>query len=122
MKGINLKDLQKTSIYILILGCLLLIFFRNGRLLVSFALGSALMIINLRVLKWIVETALKREEKRKWFFLFLPLQFLLLLGFISIVILYGNIEPVFFLIGISTFFIAILINSLQFSGRQNAGT
>jgi hypothetical protein len=110
VKEITVRDVERTSIIVLIVGSTILVLLaRDERVLVSFALGSSLVIVNLRALKWIVEGALKRERKKMWFLLFLPLQFLLLLGFVTILLFYGSVRAVPFLLGISTLFLSILI-------------
>jgi len=47
----------------------------------------------------------------------LPLKLLILVAFIAVVVIYGDIDLVFFLVGLSTVFISVVIN--QFSGLWN---
>jgi len=42
----------------------------------------------------------------------LPLKFLILIGLVAIVVIYGDIDIVFFMIGLSTVFMSVIINQI----------
>jgi len=79
----------------------------------SFAVASAIVILNFRLLKNIIaRLILKQEIAKKDLFLALPAKFLLLLGILTVVVIYGNVKVSYFLTGLSTVFISILISQL----------
>lgn len=123
MKEITFRNVEKTVAVILVLGSILLIVLtRDEKMLVSFALGSALMLMNLRVLRWIVEGAIRRERKKTWFLLLLPLQFGCLIALVSLLFLYGGLNAVAFLLGISTLFVSVIVTFLTPLGSHTDGT
>jgi hypothetical protein len=80
----------------------------------SFAVASAIVTLNFRLLKKILENLLiKKIFVKKDLFIRLPLKFIVLMGAIAVFILYGNIRLVYFMIGLSTVFISILINQFR---------
>ncbi len=111
MREITISDVEHTNAAILIIGSLaVLIATRDFMAVFSFAVASAIVTINFRLLKKIIENLLiKKTFDKKDLFIRLPLKFLILLGAITVVVLYGNIRIIYFLIGLSTVFISILI-------------
>ncbi len=115
MREITVANVEHTNVAILVIGSLaVLIGTRDYMALFSFAVASAIVTINFRLLKKIVENLLiKKIFEKKDLFIRLPLKFLLLLGAIGVVVLYGDIRVIYFLIGLSTVFISILISQFR---------
>ncbi len=114
MKETKISDIEHVNVIVLIIGSLLTIFvMREFKYLFSFAIASSIMTLNFRFLKRIIESGLlKSEINKKDLIIKLPLKFIVLAGLMVIVLLYGEIDIIFFLIGLSTVFISILINQL----------
>jgi hypothetical protein len=129
MKETKISDIERINIIVLVIGSILaMVIMREFKYVFSFAVASAIMTLNFRFLKKIIEGGLlKAENKKIELAVKLPLKFLILVTFIAVVVIYGDINLVFFLIGLSTVFISVVIN--QFSGlwkpavkrRQNNG-
>jgi hypothetical protein len=115
MREITIANVEHTNVAILVIGSLaVLIATRDYMALFSFAVASAIVTLNFRLLKKIIENLLiKKIFEKKDLFIRLPLKFLLLIGAITIVILYGDIRLIYFLIGLSTVFFSILISQFR---------
>jgi hypothetical protein len=115
MREITVSNVEHTNVAILVIGSLaILIATRDYMALFSFSVASAIVTLNFRLLKKIIENLLiKKIFDKKDLFIRLPLKFLLLLGAITIVILYGDIRMIYFLIGLSTVFLSILISQFR---------
>ncbi len=114
MKETKISDIEHVNVIVLIIGSLLTIFvMREFKYLFSFAIASSIMTLNFRFLKRIIESGfLKSEINKKDLIIKLPLKFIILAGLMVIILLYGEIDIIFFLIGLSTVFISILITQL----------
>jgi hypothetical protein len=129
MKETTISNIERINVIILIIGSILaMVIMREFKYVFSFAVASAIMTLNFRFLKKIIEGGfLHAEAKKIDLAIKLPLKFLVLVALVAIVVIYGDINLVFFLIGLSTVFISVVIN--QFSGlwkpavkrRQNNG-
>jgi hypothetical protein len=129
MKETKISDIERINVIVLVIGSILaMVIMREFKYVFSFAVASAIVTLNFRFLKKIIEGGLlKAENKKIELAVKLPLKFLILVTFIAVVVIYGDINLVFFLIGLSTVFISVVIN--QFSGlwkpavkrRQNNG-
>ncbi len=114
MKETAISDIERINVIILVIGCILsLVIMRDFKHVFSFAVASAIVTLNFRFLKKIIEGGLLSGTVRKVDFLLkLPLKFLLLAGLIAVVVIYGDINVIFFLVGLSTVFVSILINQI----------
>jgi len=114
MKETTIINIEHVNVIVLVIGSLLsILIMREFKYLFSFAVASSIMTLNFRFLKKIIEAGfLKSEGAKKGFLIALPLKFLVLVGLIVLVFLYGEIDIVFFLIGLSTVFISIVINQI----------
>jgi hypothetical protein len=114
MKEINAAEIERINVGILVIGSLLaLVVMRDFSYLFSFAVGSAVMTMNFRLLRKIIEGGLtKGTASKKGFLIKLPLKFLGLIGVVFVVVVYGDISVVFFLIGLSTVFLSIIISQI----------
>jgi hypothetical protein len=119
MKETKISDIERINVIVLVIGSILaMVIMRDFKFVFSFAVASAIMALNFRFLKKIIEGSLLMSENRKVeLAIKLPLKFLVLVALIAVVVIYGDIDLVFFLIGLSTVFISVLIN--QFSGLWN---
>ena len=119
MKETKISDIERINIIVLVIGSILaMVIMREFKYVFSFAVASAIMTLNFRFLKKIIEGGLLEAENKKIeLAVKLPLKFLILVAFIAIIVIYGDIDLVFFLVGLSTVFISVVIN--QFSGLWN---
>ncbi len=119
MKETKISDIQRINVIVLVIGSILaMVIMREFKYVFSFAVASAIMTLNFRFLKKIIEGGLLEAKNKKIeLAVKLPLKFLILVAFIAIVVIYGDIDLVFFLVGLSTVFISVVIN--QFSGLWN---
>jgi hypothetical protein len=119
MKETKLSNIERINVLVLVIGSILaMVIMREFKYVFSFAVASAIMTLNFRFLKKIIEGGLlKAENKKIELAIKLPLKFLILVAFIAVVVIYGDIDLVFFLVGLSTVFISVVIN--QFSGLWN---
>ncbi len=119
MKETKITDIEHINVFVLVIGSILaMVIMREFKYVFSFAVASAIMTLNFRFIKKIIEGGLlKPEGKKLELAIKIPLKFLILIALIAIVVIYGDIDVVFFLIGLSTVFISIVIN--QFSNLWN---
>lgn len=119
MKETKISDIERINVIVLVIGSILaMVIMREFKYVFSFAVASAIMTLNFRFLKKIIESGLLLAENKKIeLAVKLPLKFLILVAFIAVVVIYGDIDLVFFLVGLSTVFISVVIN--QFSGLWN---
>ena len=119
MKETKILDIERINVIVLVVGSILaMAIMREFKYVFSFAVASAIMTLNFRFIKKIIEGGLLQPEGKKIeLAIKLPIKFLILIALIAIIIIYGDIDIVFFLIGLSTVFISIVIN--QFSSLWN---
>lgn len=109
-----LSDIERINIVVLIVGAVAAIFImREYKYVFSFAVASAIMTLNFRFLRKILEGAFSAAEiRKKGLAIKLPLKFFALVALIVLVVLYGDIDIVFFLLGLSTVFVSIVISQV----------
>jgi hypothetical protein len=114
MREITVNQVERCNLGIFILGSIAVaVFIRDVMAFFSFAVASAIVIFNFRLLKNIItKLVLKQEIGKKDLLITLPLKFILLLGILTVIVVYGNIKPVYFLMGLSTVFVSILVSQL----------
>lgn len=130
MKEITTAEIEYINIGVLVVGSLLsIIIMREFKYLFSFAVASGIMTLNFRLLRKIIETGLLSKDRKKQFVLInLPIKFLVLAGIVGIIIAYGEIDITFFLLGLSTVFVSIIIShipnifTLSLKRREKNGT
>jgi hypothetical protein len=115
MKETIINDIERINVYILILGSiLLLVITREFKYIFSFAVASSIMTLNFRFLKKIIEGGFGQSKvQKKDLLIKLPLKFLVLVGLVVLVIVFGDINVVCFLIGLSTVFISVVVSQIQ---------
>ncbi len=114
MKETTASDIEHINVFILVLGSILsLVIMREFKYLFSFAVASSIMTLNFRFLKKIIEGGfLQSTVSKKNILIKLPLKFLILAGLLCVIIIYGDIDVIFFLIGLSTVFLSVVINQV----------
>jgi hypothetical protein len=130
MKESTIDDVQRINVVILVAGSLLSLFImREFKYFFSFAVASAIMSVNFRLLRKIIEGAVSDiSVSKKDLLIKLPLKFLVLFALIAVVLIYGNVDMLFFAAGLSTVFLSIIINQIGLSfipaikRRQKDGT
>jgi hypothetical protein len=110
----TINNIERINLFILILGSLLsLLIMRDFKYFFSFAVASAIMTLNFRYLKKIIEGGFSRSTiNKKDLFIKLPLKFIVLAGLVFVIIRFGDIDVIFFLVGLSTVFISIVFNQI----------
>jgi hypothetical protein len=130
MKETTIDVVQRINVVILVLGSLLSLFvMREFKYVFSFAVASAIMTLNFRLLRKIIEGAVSDiSVSKKDLLIKLPLKFLVLFALIAVVLMYGNVDMLFFAVGLSTVFLSIVINQIgpafipAMKRRQKNGT
>lgn len=114
IKETTINDIEHINIAVLVIGSVItLLLMREFRYLFSFAVASAIMTMNFRFLRKTIESGfLSSPVSKKELLIKLPLKFLVLVGLVFVVIVYGDTDIVFFLLGLSTVFMSIVINQL----------
>ena len=114
MRETTLSDIERVNMVVLLLGSILAaVIMREFKYFFSFAVGSSMMVLNFRFLRRIVQNvSLERAEFKKEMLIKLPLKFLVLVGLVSVVVIFGDISVAFFLVGLSTVFISIVMNQI----------
>jgi hypothetical protein len=146
MRETTTSEIERINVIILVLGSFAsLAIMRDFRHFFSFAVASSLMTLNFRYLRKIMEgffsgsapngegeasgvpTETVPTVSRAELFIKLPLKFLVLIALVVIIVLWGNVSILFFVIGLSTVFLSIVFSqvSAAFSpgvGRKEDGT
>jgi hypothetical protein len=113
-KETTLDNIQRINVVILVVGSLLVLFImRDFRCFYSFAVASAIMALNFKLLRRIIEGAINNISMTKMDLLIkLPLKFLALFALIGVVLFYGNVDMLLFAGGLSTVFLSIIIDQI----------
>jgi hypothetical protein len=131
-----LTEIERINVIILAIGCLAAtVIMREFRYVFSFGVGSAIMTLNFRFLRKGIEgvfqkmqqsegaetdelaqesNQLTKQINKKALIVKLPLKFLALVTAVILVVLYGDIDVIFFLVGLSTVFISIVLSQISF--------
>jgi hypothetical protein len=115
MREATIRDIERINCFILILGSVASVaIMRDFKYFFSFAVASAIMTLNFRFLGKIIQSAFGRSSiSRKELAVKLPLKFLVLIGLVVLIVVFGDIDPIFFVIGLSTVFIAVLVDQIS---------
>lgn len=111
MRETTVSDIERFNLIVFLLGSILsLVIMREFKYFFSFAVGSAMMVLNFRFIRKIIEGGFSNPTvSKKEMLIKLPLKFLVLAGLVTVVIVFGDISIGFFLVGLSTVFISIVI-------------
>jgi hypothetical protein len=129
MREIRIGDIERINVLVLVIGSILtILIMKDFKHVFSFLVASAIMTLNFRLLRKILEGVFSGGGvSKKELALKLPLKFLILFGLVGLIVRYGDIDPVFFLLGLSTVFISVCITQLGVAmgpaskRRQNNG-
>ncbi len=127
MRETTVSDIERINVIILVLGSIAaIVIMRDFKHFFSFAVASAIMTVNFRLIRKIMEGVFsgasinKRELVVK-----LPLKFLGLIALVTVIVLWGDIDILFFVIGLSTVFLALVISQIHLAftpRRKHNGT
>ncbi len=107
------SEIERINVIVLVLGSIAsLMIMREFKYFFSFAVGSAMMTLNFRLLRRIVTRIFEGGVLHKRELVKLPLKFLALAGLVAIIVLLGNVDALFFLAGLSTVFFSIVIQQI----------
>jgi hypothetical protein len=106
------SDVERFNVIVLIVGSIAsLLIMRDFRHFFSFAVASAIMTLNFRLLRSIMEGFFSKSDlRKKELAIKLPLKFFGMIALVVIVVVWGDIDIVFFLIGLSTVLLSLLIS------------
>lgn len=115
MREISITEIERFNVAVLVLGSIGIgIVTRDLMAFFSFVVASAIVTLNFRLLKNIIDKLLfKHIYEKKDLLIVIPLKFILLLGILTVVVMYGNVRLAYFLFGLSTVFISIIISQLR---------
>lgn len=115
MREATIRDIERINCFVLIIGSVASIaVMRDFKYFFSFAVASAVMTLNFRFLGKIIQSAFDRSSiSKKELAVKLPLKFLVLIGLVVLIVVFGDIDPIFFVIGLSTVFIAVLVDQIS---------
>ncbi|MDR2018880.1 MAG: ATP synthase subunit I [Syntrophobacterales bacterium] len=114
MREATLSDIERLNAIVLLLGSVMsAVIMREFKHFFSFAVGSSMMVLNFRFLRKIIEGGFSNPNiSKKEVLIKLPVKFLILVALVTVVIVFGDVSVTFFLIGLSTVFISIVINQV----------
>jgi hypothetical protein len=114
MRETSTNDIERINIIILVVGSIAsAMIMRDFVHFFSFAVASAIMTLNFRLLRKVVEGFFARSVlSKKELFIKLPLKFFVLIALVVVIFLWGNVNILFFVIGLSTVFLSILISQV----------
>lgn len=115
MRETTLSDIERVNVIVLLLGSLLsAVIMREFKYFFSFAVGSSMMVLNFRFLRKIIENISSDPAvSKKEMLIKLPIKFLVLVGLVAVVVIFGDISVALFLTGLSTVFMSIVINQVM---------
>jgi hypothetical protein len=121
MREATIKDIERINLFVLILGSIASIaVMRDFKYFFSFAIASAIMTLNFKFLGKIIKNSFGGSSVNKAeLAIGLPIKFLALVACVVLVVVYGDIDPIFFVIGLSTVFIALLINQISIAFKPD---
>ena len=129
MRETTANDIERFNVIILLLGSMAsIIIMRNYKYLFSFGAASAIMTLNFRLLRKIMEGFFSRSSlNKKELLIKLPLKFFGIVALVAIVVIWGDISIPFFLLGLSTVFLSLLLSQVAVafsaeSGEKQDGT
>ena len=115
----KLIAVEKRSAKILVLFLLASLWFHSGSILLGLVLGGAVSILNFRWLWRIVEEVL--FERNRFYGIQALMKFIVLVCAVSFILLYIQVHPIAFIVGISTLVLGILFE-FTFAPLRPEGT
>ncbi len=143
MRETTASEIERINVIILLAGSAFsIIIMRSFTYFFSFAVASSIMILNFRYLRRIIEgfftgsvaaqtpaeghqpgeeaTKISGLSKGE-LFIRLPLKFAILIALIVVILMWGHVNIPFFVIGLSTVFLSILISQVVVAFSPEAG-
>jgi hypothetical protein len=114
MRETTTSDIERMNVFILIIGSIAsAIIMRDFVHFFSFAVASAIMTLNFRLLRKVIEGVFARSViSKKEMLIKLPLKFFGLIALVVVIVVWGNVNILFFVLGLSTLFLSILISQV----------
>ena len=114
MRETTTTDIERLNVIILVLGSIAsMVVMRNFIYVFSFGVASAVMTLNFRFLRKIMEAFFAGSKiNKKELLIKLPVKFFGLGGLVAVIMIWGNVNLLFFLIGLSTVVISILASQI----------
>jgi hypothetical protein len=136
MRETTANEIERINVIILVLGSLAsLAVMRDFQHFFSFVAGSSIMTLNFRYLRRIMEAffskassihegdsassvhegdraTVRSAPSKAELFIRLPIKFFVLVALVVVVLLWGNVDIVFFIIGLSTVLLSIIISQV----------
>jgi hypothetical protein len=114
MRETTASDIERTNVAILVLGSIAsAVIMRNVVYVFSFVVASAMMTLNFRLLRKIMEGFFSDTvPSKKELLVKLPLKFFGLTGLVTVIVIWGNVDILFFVIGLSTVLLSVVITQV----------
>jgi hypothetical protein len=114
MRETSTSDIERINVIILAVGSIAsAIIMRDFTHFFSFAVASAIMTLNFRLLTKVIEGVFSRTVvSKKELLIKLPLKFFGLIAAVVMILVWGNVSISFFVMGLSTVFLSILISQV----------
>jgi hypothetical protein len=114
MKETTASDIERINVGILVLGSIASgLIMRDFTYVFSFGVASAMITLNFRLLKKIMEGFFSDAgPSKKELLVKLPLKFFGLTGLVTVIVVWGNVNILFFVIGLSTVFLSVVISQV----------
>jgi hypothetical protein len=114
MRETSISDIERINVIILLIGSIAsALIMRDFVHFFSFAVASAIMTLNFRLLRKVVESVFARSAlSKKEMLIKLPLKFFGLIALVAVILLWGDVNILFFVLGLSTVFLSILISQV----------
>jgi hypothetical protein len=127
MRETTANEIERINVIILVLGSLAsLAVMRDFQHFFSFVAGSSIMTLNFRYLRRIMEAffskassipegdraSVRSAPSKAELLIRLPIKFLVLVALVVVVLLWGNVDIVFFIIGLSTVLLSIIVSQV----------
>ena len=114
MRETTASDIERMNVAILVLGSIAcMVIMRDFNYVFSYGVASAIMTLNFRFLRKIVEGFFSGSVvNKKELLVKLPLKFFGLGGLVAVVMIWGNVSLLFFILGLSTVVISIVASQV----------
>jgi hypothetical protein len=114
MKETTASDIERINVGILVLGSIASgLIMRDFTYVFSFGVASAMITLNFRLLNKIMEGFFSDAgPSKKKLLVKLPLKFFGLTGLVTVIVVWGNVNILFFVIGLSTVFLSVVISQV----------
>jgi hypothetical protein len=114
MRETTASDIDRTNVGILVLGSVASgLIMRDFTYVFSFGVASAMMTLNFRLLKKIMESFFSdTAPSKKELLVKLPLKFFGLTGLVTVIVIWGNVNILFFIIGLGTVLLSVVISQV----------